>query len=243
MVLGELLEVGALSAKLMRLDADFLQPMRAGQPRVARHLGEVRVDAALFGGAEPLEQHAQAETRTDADVCRREGDSAPQRRRRIVGRLDARAAGERQLQRHAFGEERRIGVVVQLAAPRIGALDLDGQPHQSLDADCECRRQAARHSCGRSAPRAKGRGVVPRRQCRERKDGEARHPCGAVDAHAHHQSAEHPERDGGESDESGLARHHAERHGSMFSCDDLVARLVGRGFQPRLAILEGSSRI
>ena len=41
-VFGELLEVGALPALLVALDADFLQAPVAGEPGVAGHLREVR---------------------------------------------------------------------------------------------------------------------------------------------------------------------------------------------------------
>src|SRR6185436_753241 len=58
-ILGELLEVGALAALHERLDADLLEPPVAGQPCIARDLGEIGIDAARLGDTEPYPQVAQ----------------------------------------------------------------------------------------------------------------------------------------------------------------------------------------
>ena len=55
-VVGELFEVRAFAALLVGLDADFLQAAVAGQPRVARELGEVGIDARVSVGTDPLEE-------------------------------------------------------------------------------------------------------------------------------------------------------------------------------------------
>src|SRR4051812_35246438 len=44
-IFGELLEVRALATLLVGLDADFLEPAVAGEPRVTCHLREVRIAA------------------------------------------------------------------------------------------------------------------------------------------------------------------------------------------------------
>ena len=101
-VLGQLLEVGALAALLVGLDADFLQAAIAGQPGVARDLREVGIDAARLVGAEPLEQLAQSPARADAHVRRRERHLAAPRRGHRVGGLDALPAASDSRDRQAF---------------------------------------------------------------------------------------------------------------------------------------------
>ena len=55
-VFRQLLEVGALPAPLVALDADLLQAAIAGQPRVAGDLRKIGIDAPRLAGPDPLEQ-------------------------------------------------------------------------------------------------------------------------------------------------------------------------------------------
>src|SRR5262245_8353399 len=95
-VLGQLLEVGALAAALIRLDADLLQAAIARQPGVARNLGEVGIDAPDLRRAELFQQLAQSPARPDAYVRGRKRYLAPLAGDDRVCRVEALPRDQRQ---------------------------------------------------------------------------------------------------------------------------------------------------
>ena len=116
-ILGELLEVRALAALLKRLDADFLQPPVAGEPCVARDLGEIRIHAAHLGrrrGArasshKPSTERTRASAGANVISPRRVGVTR-------VRRIDALAVRQHERVRQALRDDARIDVVVKLHA-------------------------------------------------------------------------------------------------------------------------------
>ncbi len=167
-VLGQLLEVGAAAALLIGLDADFLQAPIAGQPGVARDLARNQGTRDAVGWAEPFPQLAQPPARSDAHVGGRERDFAPQRRHDAVGRLDAFAADHGHRDRQAVGLERRIGVVVEIAAPGPATAGVDLQVDLTPAANRKRRRQPSRHRDRRLPPRCARLRVVGRGGCDHR---------------------------------------------------------------------------
>src|SRR4029079_12785020 len=87
-VLRELLEICALAALLIGLDADFLQPMVASEPRIPRNLRKVGVNTPTFQRSKAFEQIAKAPTRSNADVSRLEPRFATACRCHQIGELD-----------------------------------------------------------------------------------------------------------------------------------------------------------
>jgi hypothetical protein len=177
-ILGELLEVRAFAALVVRLDADLGQTTIAGQPRIARDLREVGVHATRLLVAETLDQLPQTPLRAEAYIGRSEPHFAASRRRHGVRELVAAAAFECQRDWHAFGEQRGIDMIIEPALPALGAAQRDCQVHGPFDAERQ-RRWRPAHEL------RLGRSPIPTRHEVVEHGGDAQHADpGGTDDHA-----------------------------------------------------------
>src|SRR5438105_11993759 len=81
----------------------------AREPRVARYLREIGVDAARVSRSDLFEEIAKPPSRADANVCGRERDLPAVRRQRDVTRRHAPSAANLESNWQPVGGERGVG--------------------------------------------------------------------------------------------------------------------------------------
>ncbi len=186
-ILGELLEVCSGAAAPVGLDANLGEAPVSGQPRVACHLREVRIDASHPGITERFQQLAESEPRPDPYVSRREGYLAAAGGSDPIGEGHTLAAADRQRGGQSFRLQTRIGVIVNRDVPTQGPDTLDDQIDIPFHADSQCRGHHAGHAGRRLQPCLSCEPIIGS-GCRANQDDPCGcRPCSQSDRDSHNQ--------------------------------------------------------
>ncbi len=136
-VFRQLFEVRAFAAALIGLDAELLQAAVAGEPGVARDLGEVWKYAPGLSLAQPLEQLAQSKPGSDMDIRGLQGYIAAPHGHDVVRDLGLLASLNREAYGKAVGTECRVDIVIQQAPPLERTYGLERNPDFALHSNGE----------------------------------------------------------------------------------------------------------